>query len=245
MKKLLILFFVISTNIHALEAQRIKDTIIIDGVQNEKDWALATWYPLNQLMAGVMPSHEDFNGRFKVMWNAERLYILAEINDEKLFDSHPNPLDRYWDDDCLEIFIDEDKSGGNHQFNFNAFAYHVALDNQVVDIGLNNKDGSTKFILLNDHVASQWKRSAEAPYTITWEVAVKVYPNTFSLSPNAENSPITLTSNKEIGFMLAYCDNDNSDERESFIGSTAITPINGDKNLGYITSDVFDTLILK
>ncbi len=245
MKKILILLFAISTNIYALEAQRVKDTIIIDGVMNEKDWLLAKWYPLNQLMAGVIPSHEDFNGRFKVMWNAEQLYILAEINDDKLFDSHPNPLDRYWDDDCLEIFIDEDRSGGNHQFNFNAFAYHVALDNQVVDIGPNNKDGSTNFILLNDHVNSQWKRNVKVPYTITWEVAVKVYPNTFSLSQQANNKAVTLTTNKIMGFMLAYCDNDSSDERESFIGSTVITPINGDKNLGYITSDVFDTLILK
>jgi hypothetical protein len=44
--------------------------------------------------------------------------------------------------------------------------------------------------------------------------------------------------------MLAYCDNDGSLERETFIGSTEISPINGDKNLGYITADVFGQLTL-
>jgi len=45
-------------------------------------------------------------------------------------------------------------------------------------------------------------------------------------------------------FKLAYCDNDGSKERESFIGSIDIEPINGSKNLGYITADVFQQLLL-
>ena len=245
MKPLLIIYLFLSANVVALEAQKTITKPVIDGVVADSEWGSAPWYPLDQLMLGVMPSSEDFSGRFKMMWDEDKLYILAEINDDKLLDIHPNPLDSYWDDDCLEIFIDEDKSGGNHQFNFNAFAYHVALDNQVVDIGTNNSDGSTNFILLNDHVNSQWKRNADSPYTITWEVAVTIYPSSFSLAPNVENTPVKLTTDKEMGFMLAYCDNDNSDERENFIGSTFITPVNGNKNLGYITSDVFDTLILK
>ena len=44
--------------------------------------------------------------------------------------------------------------------------------------------------------------------------------------------------------MLAYCDNDGSKERESFIGSANIKPVNGSKNLGYITADVFQQLLL-
>lgn len=245
MKLLLSLCLFLSINVAALEAKKTTHKVVIDGVATESDWSSAQWYPLDQLMVGVMPSSEDFNGRFKMMWDAGQLYILAEINDDKLFDVHPNPLDSYWDDDCLEIFIDENNSGGNHQFNFNAFAYHVALDNQVVDIGPNNKDGSTNFVLLNDHVDSQWKRNSIAPYTITWEVAVKVYADTFSLLPNTQHVPVALSANKKLGFMLAYCDNDNSNQRESFMGSTFIEAVNGSKNLGYITSDVFDTLILK
>ena len=47
------------------------------------------------------------------------------------------------------------------------------------------------------------------------------------------------------GFMLAYCDNDGSKEREHFIGSVEIAPKNGDKNRGYIDASVFGKLWLK
>ena len=55
-----------------------------------------------------------------------------------LVDKIKNPLERWWDEDCVEIFIDEDNSGGNHQFNHNAFAYHIGLNGDVVD--LDSKD---------------------------------------------------------------------------------------------------------
>ena len=54
----------------------------------------------------------------------------------------------------------------------------------------------------------------------------------------------SLTVGKIMGFMLAYCDNDGSDEREHFIGSHDIEPVNGDKNLGYIDARVFGSIRL-
>jgi len=47
-----------------------------------------------------------------------------------------------------------------------------------------------------------------------------------------------------MSFMLAYCDNDGSDEREHFIGSHDIEPVNGDKNLCYIDASVFGSIRL-
>jgi len=230
-----------------LTAHKAQTTLNIDGIGNEKSWQVAAWYPINQLISGVMPSTEDFSGRFKILWDEKQLYLLVEITDDVLFDQHANPLNLYWDDDTLEVFIDEDASGGNHQFNFNAFAYHIALDNQVVDIGPNNKDGSTNFVLLNDHIKSIWRRSANEPNKIIWEVAISVYGSNFKLSAEHDKkleNPVNLTLGKTLGFMLAYCDNDGSIERESFIGSTNIKAVNGDKNLGYITADVFQKLQL-
>jgi hypothetical protein len=55
---------------------------------------------------------------------------------------------------------------------------------------------------------------------------------------------VNLFEGKKLGFMLAYCDNDGSREREHFIGSTDIKAVNGSKNLGYITADVFQKLTL-
>ncbi len=227
----------------ALEAEKSQGSIIIDGIADEVSWQSALWHPIDQLILGNMPSAEDFTGRFKIIWDEQQLYLLVEITDDILFDQHADPKHLYWDDDCLEIFIDEDASGGNHQFNYNAFAYHVALDNQAVDIGEKNKDGSDNFVLLNEHLTSYWRRSESAPHKVIWEVALQVYNDSFKFNESNQQA-VKLLSGKELGFMLAYCDNDGSKEREHFIGSTDIKAVNGSKNLGYITADVFDKLVL-
>ena len=226
-----------------LTAHKVQQPIIIDGVNNDTSWQLATWQLLNHLILGEMPTMQDFSGQFKILWDEKQLYLLLEITDDILFDQHADPRYLYWDDDCLEIFLDEDASGGNHQFDFNAFAYHIALDNQVVDIGPKNKDGSPNFVLLNDHINSVWRRSTKDENKVIWELAVTVYDDSFSLKKEHQQG-VTLTLGKVLGFMLAYCDNDGSKERENFIGSTDIKAVNGTKNLGYITADVFQKLQL-
>lgn len=219
------------------------EQISVDGEALEQSWNDAEWRNLDKHMLGEYPEEEDFSGRYKLLWDEQHLYLLAEITDDVLFDGHADPLLRYWDDDCLEIFIDEDGSGGNHQFDYNAFAYHVALDNQAVDIGGQLEDGSPEFVVLNDHVDSQWQRQATEPHTVLWEVAIRIFDDSFQLG--TANQPVSLTAGKTMGFMLAYCDNDGSNEREHFLGSHEIEPVNGDKNLGYIDAGVFGSIRLR
>ncbi len=237
-----------SLTVKAYEAPWAAQAPSIDGIADDI-WSSAPWYPLDQHIDGTQPSPDDFSGRFKVLWDENRLYLLVEINDDILIDRYADPLFRYWDDDCLEVFIDEDRSGGDHQFNFNAFAYHVALDNQVVDIAppsIGRGDaGEANIVLLNDHISSVWKRSNTAHNALVWELAVTIFDDTFTLSPNTiPNKAVSLFEGKKMGFMLAYCDNDGSGSREHFMGSHAIKPENGSKNLGYITADIFGELIL-
>jgi len=241
---LIMMNFAFCQNLMAIEANKTDKIIVVDGVQEEV-WSRSSWYPIDKLILGSLSNINDFSGRFKMLWDENYLYLTAEIADDVLFDQHAEPLKLYWDDDCFEIFIDEDKSGGNHQFNYNAFAYHVALDNQVVDIGKNNKDGKVNFVLLNDHITSVWRRSNVSPHHVIWELAIKIFDDQFDDKKHDNSaSRVKLHKDKILGFMLAYCDNDGSLEREAFIGSTEISPVNGDKNLGYITADVFDKLIL-
>lgn len=221
-----------------IEVPYSKQVIQIDGQLSESVWANAKWYPIDQLLVGVQPSAADFQGQYALAWKEHRLYLAAKIVDDRLMDQIPDPKKRYWDDDCLEIFIDEDKSGGDHQKNHNAFAYHLALDNQVADI-----DSEGKARLYNDHAINVWKNYQDH---LIWEVELTIYDDTYLdvvTDKDATNSPVTLKSDKTMGFMLAYCDNDNSDERESFIGSHPISGI--DKNLGYKTADVFGQIQLK
>jgi hypothetical protein len=236
---IIILLLATSLPISAMEAARSHIPLTIDGKGNEPVWQHGQWHPLNHLMLGDMPSADDFSGRFKVAWDAHQLYLLVEIIDDVLIDSHPNPYDRYWDDDTLEVFIDEDASGGQHLHSYNAFAYHIGLDGNVADFG-NEQDAGV--VLLNDHVKSVWSRQPQAPYAITWEVAIKIYDDSFDRKQ--PNTPVMLQAHKVMGFMLAYCDNDGSPQREHFIGSHEIIPRNGDKNLGYIDASVFGKLKL-
>ncbi|MBX2928418.1 MAG: CBM9 family sugar-binding protein [Saprospiraceae bacterium] len=207
---------------------------VIDGVADDAVWQNAPWYMLDQTWIGEEPTAEDFSGRYKLAWDENFLYILAEIRDDTLIDIHPDGLQFYWDDDCLEVFVDEDASGGNHQYSHNAFAYHIALDYRVTDIG---PDSLPRYY--DDHIRA--RRVTEGNTSI-WEVAVAVYPDTFR-DGAPDNKPVKLTAGKVMGFALAYCDNDHSPERENFIGSTFVP--GEDKNRGWIDAGIFAKLELR
>lgn len=225
----------------------------INGKADDLAWQSAQWRAIDQITMGEPPkSKEDFSARYKVVWTHHHLYVLAEIQDDILIDSHPNPLDHYWDDDTLEIFIDEDNSGGRHLFSYNAFAYHIALDNQAVDLGpfltaSDSKAEKANIRTYPDHVKSQWQRSASDPHKVIWEVQVAVYPATYQdeYAPNESPvSPVKLEHGKKLGFMMAYCDSDSANGRDHFISDIDIKPVNGDKNRGYIDAGVFGVLEL-
>jgi hypothetical protein len=211
------------------------EAITVDGIGNENIWDTISWYPINNVWIpynqSVLPT--DFSGRFKLVWTEERLYILVEIIDDSLFDGHPSPQDNYWNDDCVEVFLDEDKSGGNHLNSFTAFAYHVSTVFDVVD----NTTVSNTTGLFNDHVTAAYTRT-DSLYT--WELEIKVYPSSFTLSN--PGLPVNLTANKKMGFSLAYCDTDGSLTRENFIGSKYLPQAQA--NDSYINASLFGTLTL-
>ena len=206
---------------------------LVDGVADEPVWQRAPWGPLDNRWLGPEFSDQDFQGRYKVVWTEGKIYLLLEIVDDVLIDSHRDPLVQYWDDDCLEIFIDEDHSGGNHQFNHNAFAYHLSLDNQAIDIGTDQKAHS-----YSHHVESRWQQQGNK---IIWEVGIDIYTDTYR-DGAGDNQPQQLAAGKIMGFLIAYCDNDGSEIRENFIGSEFAA---GDhKDRGWIDAGLFGTLEL-
>ena len=215
---------------------RSSKPIILDGAGTESDWDKSNWRNMDQVMLGKNPSKEDFSGRYKLLWDEDMIYILAEIKDDIIIDTHADGLDRYWDDDCLEIFIDEDRSGGIHQYNHNAFAYHLSLDDKVVDIGV---DGKPQYF--NKHVKIGKQRNKNM---IVWEVGLRVYNDQYyEKSKDNEHCRVKLEKGKQIGFMVAYCDNDTSVEREHFVGDMFIE--GDDKDKGWIDASVFGQLNLK
>ena len=206
---------------------------VVDGIADESAWSEAAWQPIDVRWLGPEYSADDFQGRFKVVWTPERIYLLAEIVDDVLIDRYRDPLAQYWDDDTLEIFIDEDYSGGEHRFNHNAFAYHVALDNRAIDLGTGEKPRD-----YSHHVDSRWR---QYDGNIVWEVAIDIYSDAY-VDGSPDNEPETLSPGKVMGFMVAYCDNDGSELRENFIGSEIV--LSGPTDRGYIDAGLFGSLTL-
>ena len=206
---------------------------VIDGTSNDACWERAAWKPIDQLWLGEEADAEDFSGRYKIVWSAEKLYILAEITDNIYADVHADPLERYWDDDCLEIFIDEDHSGGMHQYSHNAFAYHIALDGRVVDIGTDKRPREyTSHLTVGRFVNGSLS---------TWEIGLDIYTDQYDDTVE-DNARVTLEAGKIMGYGVAYCDADNRGFRESFYGSVFMP--GSDKDRAYIDASTFGTLLL-
>lgn len=197
----------------AFTAQKA-DSYTIDGVGDESFWEQCEWYDIDHIWIpyGEAMSTGDFTGKVKFAWTEEKLLILAEIEDDVLSDTHENPQDNYWNDDCFEVFLDEDYSGGWHQTSYNAFAYHCALNEEdVIDSG----DDNASNVNLKDHVEFGLDTIDNTHYV--WELAITIYDDSFDES-NSTNNTVTLSQNKEMGIAIAYCDNDGGTQRENFIG---------------------------
>ena len=205
----------------------------VDGIANETAWEKASWHPIDNRWLGPEFTADDFEGRFKVIWTEGAVYLLVEIVDDILIDSHRDPLVQYWDDDCLEIFIDEDHSGGDHQYNHNAFAYHFSLDNKAIDIGTDRLPHD-----YSDHVESRWQQTGNK---IVWEVSIAVFDDGY-VDGASDNEKVALDEGKILGLMVAYCDNDGSEIRENFIGSESVP--SGPTDRGWIDAGIFGTLEL-
>jgi glucose/arabinose dehydrogenase/PKD repeat protein len=215
------------------KATRAQTAPVIDGNGSDACWNSATWYDVNYLWLGVQPSSADFTGKFKVTWDANKLYVIAEITDDVLNDNYPNPTTSYWEDDTWEIFLDENHSGGGHENTYNAFAYHISSIYDIVDSDL----GTAR--LFNNHATVTRTKTGNV---YTWEAAFDVYTSAYVYANGTSNPKATLTLGKMMGFSMAYCDNDGGTTRQSFIGSENVPGTN--KNVAYINADVFGNLEL-
>jgi hypothetical protein len=214
-------------------APKAAQSPVIDGIGNESCWDQAQWKDIKYVWLGVTPAPNDFTGRFKVVWTPQRLYYLVEITDDKLSAPNTTQFKNYYDNDCVELFIDENHSGGEHQNNYNAFAYHIELDYDIID---NNTSGTQS--LYNDHAKVLRTKNGNV---YTWEIEMKVFADTYD-EKSTTNVPVTLAKDKIMGFGVAYNDNDNQMTRESFIGSFDIPGT--DKNVAWKNASLFDTIKL-
>jgi hypothetical protein len=216
------------------------------------------WMPYNNEQVNVKDGlflwsgANDFTGKFKVVWSQKTnlLYFLVEVTDDVFVDgysynSNPSAGGGYPNYDIVEVFIDEDRSGGLHVFDGtgavgtewgknaeNAFSYHIAT-NALADGEIQRKMHAL------DIAGSSWSSYSVADFAghfpefamvkkgnvYTYEFSLNVHNDIYSNS-NPAASVVTLGAGKILGLSMAYCDNDNPGEnplrRDHFFGSVDV-----------------------
>jgi hypothetical protein len=213
-------------------AHKTLSPLQIDGCSKDSIWSKVDWYSMNYIWMGEAIDSTDYQGRFKLAWDSEYLYVLVEVVDDYLNPTLENGIENYWKGDYVEVFIDEDQSGGMHQYNHQAFAYHVSTEGHAID-----KNTSQETVFFDDHINVE--RSQEGNKYL-WEMRIKLFDQQFDEN-STENIPVRITDQKRIGFSIAYGDNDGNNSRENFMGSKKAHGINNDE--GYINSDVFGSIL--
>ncbi|MEO1653828.1 MAG: sugar-binding protein, partial [Bacteroidota bacterium] len=115
-----------------------------------------------------------------------------------------------------------------------AFAYHVSTEGQAID-----KNEAEETVFFDEHV--EVARSQEGNKYL-WEMAIQLFDKDFEENAK-DNEPVRLSAQKQIGFSIAYGDNDGKQTREHFMGSRKTHGQNNDE--GYINADVFGRILLQ
>ncbi|MCL2210553.1 MAG: CBM9 family sugar-binding protein [Treponema sp.] len=231
---------------------------VIDGVGDDPAWSKAAWKPIDKIWLGdgnasqsklTPPPAGTYSGRFKIVWTEDRLYYLVEIMDTYLSLTRiANPYNEIYNDDCLELFINEDGKGGMHENNNNAFAYHMSYDGVHVMDYVSGQSGNSNFkngyIARNHHMKYKIgnRNNANGTNLYIWEIEMKVFNKNYPVSGDVNYECEKLVNNKTMGFAVAYCNAGQSNKREYFIGSMSISGEN--KNVAYQNASVFAKLNL-
>jgi hypothetical protein len=228
---------------------------VIDGNGNDLCWQSASWQSINEVWIpwGMQVDSLDYFGRYKTVWSSSQnlLYFLVEINDDTVSDGFVSgESSDIYNFDMIEVFIDENKSGGYHVFDGtadneaslgtnaeNAFGYHIFAN--IPDSGTTSYD-----FIVGDLAGKDWSHTIPTAYkshfpgfairsnghVITREFSLIVYNDTYSAS-NISGSRVQLTKDKIMGLSLAFNDDDQPainpqyTERDNFFGSVSVSEL--------------------
>jgi hypothetical protein len=227
---------------------------ILDGRDNDDCWQNIPWQPITQVWIpyGAAVDSSDFSGRYKITWSSvsNLLYILVEVMDNVFVDGFkPGITSDLFNYDIIEVFIDENKSGGMHVFSgkdtigiqlgtnsANAFSYHIYAR-------FPEEGGVTKDHYVQDIAGTDWSDIRRVNYSshipefalykkgtkAVWEFSLIVYNDKYDEFQSREDMVRPkLRAGKIMGLSLAYCDNDHPEiepkVRGKFFGSVWVPP---------------------
>ena len=194
----------------AYHAKKIYNVPVIDGKPDDACWDSAVWAPIDQIWIGTATTADDYTGAFKVVWTPSRLYILEKYTRSVINDNYAGVCaGDIYNQDCAEIFIDENHDGGYYLKTYKAFAYHLMTTGDACAIGpsgsFENHDADMTFVF-----------DSAGNHIYYWEIELKVFADTYVYGAA---TPVTLNAGKQMGFSLAYNTNDGDATRKNMFGS--------------------------
>lgn len=244
----------------------ISQSPTIDGLANELVWDNSEWINLSYLFVDAQSGNQntppvatDFSGKYKVAWKENKLFFLVEVIDDQLVyntDASSQTPGQVFSQDNVEIFLDENNSGGAHTKTHNAFAFHISPNGNVADqCGCGNEGdyygnaGDWNGRFFNNVVESAWTQNGS---TYTWEIAVTVYTDQYSDGASDNSAAMAdLHAGKIMGYGVAYNDHDGP-ERDHMMGGFYIPGDNngtygtpGGRNVAWQDASVFGELQLQ
>lgn len=250
--------------------------LFIDGDTSDLAWKNAKWHTLDQVWvpySNIMPSQffteintqtisgkNDLSIKYKTVWSPKThlLYFLVDVTDDQFIDGYVFGSAGYSNFDILEIFLDENKSGGLYRFDTetenseNAFAYHILANKP--EIGCVNKkitqiaDFAGKSFddyYINDytHHVPEFALKKVRKNNYIYEFSLIVFNDKYTDSAYAD-CKTKLHIGKKMGFSVAYSDNDAPDKkRDHFIGS--VTLAGNNNNDIWQNASLFGSLVLE
>jgi hypothetical protein len=246
-----------------LDIPMTENSPIIDAAGGDEAWDIAGWQTIDNIWMPynnnvdteknhlydedglkLYEGEDDFSARYKVIWSKETnlLYFFVEITDDVFVDGYEIPNGGYHNYDILEIFIDEDRSGGAHIFDSNgdnaenAFSYHMSVNalpdgevqNQMMALDVKGANWGNHIADYANHFKDFSMKKEGNLYT--WEFSLAMYNDTYAQNA-PEDARVDLFGGKITGLTLAYCDNDDVNEqpeplRDHFFGSVFVPESN-------------------
>lgn len=111
-------------------AGQTRDAIHINGQANEAAWQNAAWTTDFIDIQGEHMPHPTFRTRCKILWDANNLYIFAELEEEHIWAYYDKQDMIVYHENDFEVFIDPD--GDTHNY----FEFEVNTQNTLFDLFL-------------------------------------------------------------------------------------------------------------
>ncbi|WP_321371170.1 carbohydrate-binding family 9-like protein [uncultured Draconibacterium sp.] len=120
------LFTVPNTYVAGYSSHAIK----IDGQANEQDWKDAAWTSEFIDIQGANMPQPTYPTRIKMLWDADNLYIFAELEEEHIWAYYDKQDMIVYHENDFEVFIDPD--GDTHNY----YEFEVNAQNTLFDLFL-------------------------------------------------------------------------------------------------------------